>query len=680
VYFLAQEALEPIADQYIAIGDRLLLVNLDGFYGSDIWRFVPTPVEIPQDEYEGVIEPATQAKFKTGPGGTTGDSREVKYLKDAFELDSTKKIYKLKSNADNFDEVLLGRILSGVRYSWIKPFPLSKFMHRYPYFIDAFEGGLLSAVIKKQGKGFERLETADVDQTALANHRAAKMVFNTCILNLATWKEVQKKYSANKLLIYSVDNVIVSGTEYIGLQASFRLIDIANDGKLLWTGTKTLTSKTFPKDKAPFLGALRLTLPERVSTGWKDTLAKTLKESGAAFPMNAVLLKIDDIPVFGTYPVTREDFTVENALQGFFSSIRSVNIIEKLPKRLYKKPWQMAQAVHYMNPLLGGDYGEFQNYYGARYMIGYRILWKKIQGVQLLKGENSYLELSDKIVGIYVKIIDMADNGRILLSDFIPFVATSDELNQSILYRCYSKTQALSTVVGALHDSGALSKETHTVLINRRMEIANNYIGEGSQSEDFIRSRLPQRDQGSVLMSYYDVYEVLRTFGKEDDQKQAPETPQAGASREAEQPYDQEQELHLTMAINLMQSWFEDGLCTAMSTGGVAPNEKLDSLYSRYFIRRTVSPKDTSEELLYLSPLLLKNWGLALQSYYKIDKIIYFSLLETESPATQHIKTPIDSPLARFFPFVTYDPDSLLLSVVNVTSGDYEYKGDFSLK
>ena len=310
-------------------------------------------------------------------------------------------------------------------------------------------------------------------------------------------------------------------------------------------------------------------------------------------------------------------------------------------------------------------------------MIGYRVMWKTLQGVQLLQGDKD-LELSGKILGIYVKIMDMADSGRVVLSDYLSF-GTDAELDANVLYRCYARTKGFTGLAAALRSSGVVTDATHTSLVNRRMEIANNYIGEKTESEDFILNRLPKgKDQIALMMAYYNAYEVLRTFG----QKPA----KTAEAKEDEQKWTPAQELNMTMAVNLMQSWFEDGLCSALVAGDAAPNEKMESLYSRYLLQKSVRLADTAadvpEEMLYLSPLLLSKWGSTapLKSYYGIDKIIYFSLLETGTPASPYIKPPSSSPIARFFPLVAYDPDSLQVSVVNVVSGDYELKQDFPLK
>ncbi len=756
VYKLAQDALQPIVDQFVERGDRILLANMPAFYGADAWRFVPTPLEVKQEDFEGIIQPNVQKLFKPRETSPNGPIPEVKILSDLFSLDSGKKVYKLKTSGDKYDELLLGRTLAGAGYSGLGNFSLNEFVKANPYFIDSFESGLLSAVLKKQGKGFERLVTPAMDlkdvpdesQKSLKDLLAGRLVFGTDMINFSTWSNVQKTYDPNKiskLLMYSINNVVAMGMmDYVGIQVSFRLIDIARGGKILWSGTKSLLSDKFPKEKTPFLGTLRLTIPPQAVSAQKDAFVRSLRDQGVR-SMTAVLMKIDDIPIFGSYPITREDFAVENALEGFFgsfqlSSTQTVTIVDKLFPRQYKQPWQLAHAVHYINPVLGGDYTQFKNYYGAQYMIGYRVLWKKIQGVQLLQGEKD-LELSGKILGIYIKIIDMADNGRVVLSDFLT-LGTDAELDQSVLYRCFARTRSFTGLADALRSAGVVTDTTHTALINRRMEIANNYISditagqtpgnEKPSAEDFILNRIPPgSDQQALMMSYFDAYEVLRTFGEP-----IPKVPPSfwskmgfGGKKKAEDTLTPTQELNLTVAINLMQTWFEDGLCTALVAGDAAPNEKMESLYSRYLILKSVrlaNPKAANtdadtEEMLYLSPLLISKWismapppvtpaapaaapaagsattaGAAaaapaapvapaatittLKSYYGVDKIIYFSLLETAVPSSAYIQPPSKSPIARYFPLVASDPDSLQVSVVNVNSGDYEFKQDFPLK
>ncbi len=672
VYRLVQEALQPVADQFVDRGDRILLVPFDAFYGTREWRFVPIPMEIPQKDFDEKIASAV-SKLSPASPNMGGAERESKLVNDAFERDGSKEVVRLRTSSEAWNELLLGRILTAGGYSGVAPFSLAEYARRNPYFVDSFEGGMLGAVLKRQGKGFERLENAGIDGTAMAQHRKGELVFGTDMLAFSSWKDLQKKYSATKLLAYSVNNVVDDGMSWIGIQASFRLVDIAHGGRVLWSGTRTATSSQFPKDKIPALGGLRLTLPPEVTGARRDAWARTLKAQGVAAQSSAILMKIDDIPVFGTYPVTREDFAVEEALTGLFGSMPGLTVVDKLQKRLYKLPWQMAHSVHYIDPMLGGDFTEFQSFYGARYMIGYRVMWKQLQGVQVLQG-TADLELADKILGIYVKVLDMGDGGKTLLSDFVPFVAETD-LGKNILYRCYNATRGLATVASALKDSGVLSEDTHTVLVNRRMEIANTYIGEATATEKFILNRMPAGDVPALFRSYYDVYEVIRTLGLPAEKK----TDTAQKDGE-EPPFDQVQEMNLEMAVALMQSWFEDGLCSALAAADISPSEKLDSLYSRYFLTLQGDMPSAGDDLPFLSPILLGKWGPTMKTYYNIDKIVYFSLLETGMPASYALRTPSTVPLARFFPFVTSETDSLQVSVVNVTSGDYEFKKDFALK
>jgi hypothetical protein len=333
-YRLAQEALQPIADQFVEQGDKILLVQMDSWYGSTLWRFVPVPSTIPLKTFENLLIPTAASKHATRAPDNDGVNSELNALNESFQSDSPNNVYTINKDNLSRNELLLGRIFMAAGYSGIQSFSLAEFTKRNPYFIDSFESGLLSAVMKKQGKGFERLEMAGLDSKSTTLHAQGKLVFGTDPLNFATWNKVRQKSGATKLLLYSVNNIINSGMDYLGVQVSFRLVDIAHAGRLLWSGSRTVTSSTFPKEKIPFLGGLHLTLPSTVATVQRDIFAQTLKARGIGMAMNAVLLKVDDIPIFGTYPVTREDFVVEDAIQVLFSSIPGVNVVEKLRKRL----------------------------------------------------------------------------------------------------------------------------------------------------------------------------------------------------------------------------------------------------------------------------------------------------------------------------------------------------------
>jgi len=103
-------------------------------------------------------------------------------------------------------------------------------------------------------------------------------------------------------------------------------------------------------------------------------------------------------------------------------------------------------------------------------------------------------------------------------------------------------------------------------------------------------------------------------------------------------------------------------------------------VYARYLLRRTGGRSDSPVEMQSLSPLMLSLWGASIKEYYNVDRIVYFSFMDTMTPEASHIKVPSGSRLARYSPVVSDAPDSLQLPVVNVISGDYSFKRDFPLK
>ncbi|MBU0928155.1 MAG: hypothetical protein KKA67_10425 [Spirochaetes bacterium] len=675
VFRLGREALGPIAEKYIERGDRVLLVPVAPFGGNAVWRFVPTPAEIPQADFEQRIKPAVSAAFKARAGSGLGSSPEYLQLGKAFSYDSSKSAYAFKPQAEGLDEALLGRALAAAGYSGVEAFSLEAFSRVNPYFVDSLESGMLAAVLARQARGLERLPITSPAQSAASRDALAsgRLVFGTNPLAAGSWKELleaARQGPIQKMLVYSVDEVISDETGYIGFSLSFRLVDVAKGGVVLWSGTKTMASDDFPAEDLPLLGETTISLPAEAAASSKASIARALRDQGVKTPVSAALVKIDDISVFGTYPVTREDYAVENALEAFFGGIPGLSVVDKLFKRSYKEPWQLTHAVHYVNPLQGGDYAEFQNYYGARLMIGYRVLWKEVQGIRPLSEDG---DISSRALGIYVKLVDMGASGRIVASEFIP-MAPDGELRENVLYRCYARTSGFAELPAELADSGVLGASVNAALVNRRMEIAGTYLEPGSPAAPSLPSLMASGDQAAALRSSFDAYAAVRSVGAEPA-KPAKEAPPAGEDADAPKTLDPVDELNLYMAVNLMQSWFEDGLVTALVAGDINVFEKLESLYSRALVRGSGGLGDR-----FLSPLYLSSWGPVVKKYYNLDKIVYFSLLDTRPPSSRYIKVPEGSALARYFPLVSFEPDSLQVSVVSVTTGDYDFKRDYSLK
>jgi len=271
------------------------------------------------------IRPKVAAAFKAA-SGLGGDIPESAALKKAFTLDSTRKMYVLKRDAEGYDELLLGRALAAAGYSGVASFSLSDFSARYPYFIDSLESGMQAAVLGKQARGFERLRSVAIDDAALTSLQIGDLVFGTNVLNLALWKEIQDTNKPNpiqKVLLYSVDNALVEGSGAIAFQLSLRLVDVVKAGQILWSGSRALSSTSFPAAQIPTVGNVGLSVRVELMGAPRDGILRALRDAGFKTGDRAVLLKIDDIPVFGTYPVTREDYLVERTLEGYFSTMRT---------------------------------------------------------------------------------------------------------------------------------------------------------------------------------------------------------------------------------------------------------------------------------------------------------------------------------------------------------------------
>lgn len=680
IYRLALEALKPIAERHVQKGDRVLLLQARLYNRVEAWRFVPTPGEIPQDVFESEIRPGVSAAYKA-TSGMGSESPEVKALRASFSLDQAKKAYLFRPEAEGYDERLVGRALASAGYSGVEPFSLTAFSARYPYFVDALEGGMQAAILGAQAKGFERLRTISHSEPAAQALLDGRLVFGTNVLDIESWQGIQEANKPNpvqKLLMYSVDNALVDDSGEVAFQLSLRLIDAAKGGQVLWSGSKTLRTGGFPASKIPSVGSVTLTVPAELEGKKRDALARSLRGAGVKSGEKAVLLKVDDIPVFGAYVPTREDYAVERALEGYLGTGTGLSIVDKLYKRSYKERWQLVNAVHCVNPLLSGDYAEFPAYYGARYLVAYRVLWRDIQGIMPLGGESDP-ELAPKILGIYVKVVDMAKGGTVLLSDFLPFVGES-ELQANFLYRCYVQAAAQGQAVKALRESGALGDGTPVALVNRRMELTRAYLDEPGPAKDFMLARLQAAPGDAVMRAYFEAYEVIRTYGDKDYAKKDSYSSSSQATPPPPPTMEAADEVNVSVAVNLMQTWFEDGICSALVADGLPVTEKLESLYARYLLRRTGGWSDSPVQLLSLSPLMLSLWGASIKEYYGIDKILYFSFMDTRTPEGRHIAVPAGSRLARYFPVVSDKPDSLRISVVSVASGDYDFNRDFILK
>ncbi len=549
----------------------------------------------------------------------------------------------------------------------VKDFNYENFLSKYPYFIDSFEGGMQEAVLSKDGKGFERLRLSSLNPDVRQQVLDGKLVFGTSVLSATSWTELAKnpvnaKLPYTRMLQYSIENVIYERGKYIGILVNFRLLDLSR-GTILYNATTVLRTKQFPEDQMASLGQLRLTIPEAQLNAPAAAIARAIKNTDTkAFSNSIALIKNDDFSVFGGFPVTKEDFVVEDWLQGFFASIPDVVTVEKLNKKEYKQPWQLTNSVSNINPVQIGQASDFPGFYGARFLVSYRILWKTLEGTR--KSGDGGFELADQILGIYLKIIDLGANNTIVYADFLP-LGTFEAMESNVLYRCFSYARKFETPAKTLAEKALLQPGSSLMLINRRMEIANNYVAKNDTVADLLRSRSDSSDTASIWKQYRDTDKVLSAYG---------------TALVEDTSYGEFDQLNILFALNLMSSWFEEGLTGALLARGISVAEKIDELYSRSQIFRLQQASPSDMELRYLSPILLQQWGPSIKSFYNVDKFLYFSFNDNMTPLGKHSKVPAAYALSRFYPLLSDSPDSLQLGLVDVDSGNYLFKQDFNIK
>ncbi|MCP4176636.1 MAG: hypothetical protein GY756_02620, partial [bacterium] len=217
-------------------------------------------------------------------------------------------------------------------------------------------------------------------------------------------------------------------------------------------------------------------------------------------------------------------------------ALDKINILEKLSKRKYKEEWQLANAVFNINPFMGGEYSEFKNYYGTPYMFTYKTIWSEQTG-KIKNTISDKINLDDKILGVYLKLIDMEDSGRIVFSHFMPFTSEQN-LKANFLYNCFTKVNSLENLVSVLDEQGVISDSEKSVIINERMEIFKHHLLSSKSEYDAIYNLFTSPKNISILEEYDKLYDLF-------DKKEAGKT---------------KGDIYYILAVHLMNSWFEEGL------------------------------------------------------------------------------------------------------------------------
>lgn len=621
VYQIGQEAFLPIAEEFIGSGDRVLIINAGQGFDGLTSRYEVEYKKLPKREED-----------------------ELSYTYNAYVKD-------------------------------------------HPFFVEYIESGFIDSIMEKGGIGFDRLEIPRYTADYVNQLRAEDYIFGTSLLKYDWWMEkpwpedepaedtgeeaagekapdptvLKENYNVSKVLIYSLHRVEEKGVDYVGMQLGMKLIDADNGGEILYDKIVNVVSRNYPDSRRVFLSRMHLDIPSGSVGNFGSELESVIGNEGIGPEIDAVLVKTDDIPFLGTYPITIEDFLIEQELSHKLGALDNFNVREKLYKRRYKKPFQFVNAVNHINPLRGGEYSEFENYYGTRYMLAYKVFWKEQTG-EFEDWTDELVDLDEKILGVYVKLIDMSDKGRILMTHVIP-IAPEQQLETNFLYRCFSRVNDLPFLLDEIEMSAAIGGDDRAVVINKRMEIFKNYLINNFPAYKSMYDTLGIKNESQILNHYDKIYMLF------DEEKRE----------------DVKGDLYYIMAAHIMNGWFEEGITSYLVENGYMVHDKLESIYSRYLISYKFDG-DWEGRDIFLSPIYLSEWGAKIKNFYNLDKVIYFIALEKAMPEADFI-TPENvtsetaaRELAQFYPILSYGLEWFLFSVLDVNNGDYALNRNYNLE
>lgn len=545
---------------------------------------------------------------------------------------------------------------------------------RYPNFILYSENGFTKAIISAGGNQHEKLSLPPMysSQKEAADDY---LIFNTCPLEYPNWKEVKKNHDVQKILFYSIDKVIYEKDDYLGIKYSFKLIDLKQNGKISFVGSNYKTSELFPDEKKQFFVESKINLKGKLD----DFLQNV--------PSNArtVLVKNDDIGVSASYVIAQEDLLIEDLLTNELIKSKRIDIIEKMAKREYKRSWQILDSIFYINAFLGGDYSEFPNYYNAEYMLSYRLLWNDpMSDTPKKEGEEKiYPSISRNLDGIYLKLINM-ETGTIVSAGL---VSLKDEniMQQNFLYNCFNNVYKNEKIVETLSESGYLNDSDRIVVINRRMEVLNDYLTKSKIDLGDYKVKHAHVTSGSKNLGLLaNVFRKASISSGSNSQKTHLKLDHKGELALSDYLYKNFQkgskslsQKEFIILASLANSWFEDGLIAQLSNRGYTVKEKLESIYSRYLIKKksdSVNP--------FLSPVLFEKWDVNIKDFYKVDKVLYFAPMEKSSFELEKDNTTfltIDQTIAgsnslaelkKYYNVISPDLNWFLLSLVDISNGE----------
>jgi len=643
-YELAIELLDPIVEEHLDPGNRVVIVHTERFERSLSYRYFPFPTELNEEDFKSMLL-------------TKVADEDKEYVESLYSLitdkDTRMEMYVLNTSIDSedIDEIKFRKLLANNGYLDAESFQPEKYLEEHPYFLDYIEKGFIKSIINQRGRTYEKLSLPSFKTDYLQSLINEKLVFNTNPLDLNSWQSLEDQYSVevDKLLLYSVVGVIEDDGGYLGIELAVKLIDVDDNGKVLWEDTQVVFSEQFPDEKKIFLTPLTLDFEESLISEKSEKYAEQLEAQELSPGLDVVLLKIDDIPLFGRYPITQEDFIIEQSISRFIGETEAFSVIDKLVERKYKEYFQYDTAVFYTNPYLGGDYSEFENYYGTQYMLAYRIMWKDQWGVNFFDENGTGLE--DHIIGIYLKLIDM-NTSEIVLTDFIP-TSSSEELNESFLYNCFQAANLDDAILTQLSSRTLINNNENVVLINKRMEVLSNYLITDRFNKPSLTKELDILTNSELSQLYHDVYKQF-------------------IIPESKSVVKAENEQNYILAVQIVNSWFEEGLTTSLVNAGFSFIEKIESQYSRYTLTETDS-ESFARNTVILSPIQVDAWSNLIKGIYNIDKIIYYSPLESISDETFHIDPPLAKGVNTYIPKISDTLEWFLFTILDTKTGSFVF-------
>ncbi|HOV14478.1 MAG TPA: hypothetical protein PK771_09365, partial [Spirochaetota bacterium] len=306
----------------------------------------------------------------------------------------------------------------------------------WPHTITMMENGFNQGLLNESSDfgGFEKIDYAkypnDIPNDYKIWLKDNSYVFNTSPFKKEFLKKMNEVHGVTKILFYRLDNAVVSKinlneenfktNKYFGALYYFKLIDIKNlnsqdtkvnkqQVKILYSGHVTAKSADFPDKNISEISIENLNISKNI----KEKLGQLILDKNKN--INITLLKADDIGIFGDYPITNEDFFIEDLIATNIGSIDGITVNEKVGLRQYKYPSVINNSLFNTNPLLASDYREIERfYYSTRYILTYRILWanqtipNKVFDNSIVTKDTQYLK--NNLLGIHFKLIDTTDN------------------------------------------------------------------------------------------------------------------------------------------------------------------------------------------------------------------------------------------------------------------------------